>query len=128
MNEKRYTDIDAVFAANPITGDLSVRKDARAIKFALKSLVLTNMYERPFHKEISSPVRSLLFDNFSNNFEIIIREDISQLVTLFEPRVTLIGVKVNPSHDNNRAYITISFMIKNTLQHEELTVTLERTR
>ena len=47
MKEKKYTDIDAIFAANPITGDLVVRKDERAIKFALKSLVLTNMYERP---------------------------------------------------------------------------------
>ena len=112
MKEKKYTDIDAIFAANPITGDLVVRKDERAIKFALKSLVLTNMYERPFHKEISSPVRGLLFENFSNNFEIIIKEDISQLVDLFEPRVTLIGVDVKPSYDNNKAYIKIYFTIK----------------
>ena len=128
MKEKKYTDIDAIFAANPITGDLVVRKDERAIKFALKSLVLTNMYERPFHKEISSPVRGLLFENFSNNFEIIIKEDISQLVDLFEPRVTLIGIDVKPSYDNNKAYIKIYFTIKNTLQHEEVSITIERTR
>lgn len=128
MKTKKYSDIDAVFSANPITGDLSVRRDERAIKFAIKSLVLTNVYERPFHKEISSPVRGLLFDNFSNNFKIVLTEAISQLIDLFEPRVTLTSVDVSPSYDNNKAYITINFVIKNTLQHETVTLTLERTR
>lgn len=128
MKVVRYTDIDAVFSANPITGDLSVRRDESAIKFAIKSLVLTNMYERPFHKEISSPVRGLLFENFGNNFEIITREAISQLISIYEPRVTLVGVKVRESNDNNKAYISIEFVIKNTLRRAVVDVTLERTR
>lgn len=128
MKLKQYTDIDAIFASNPITCDVITRKNDRAIKFAIKSLVLTNMFERPFHSEISSPVRSLLFDNFSNNFEIILTEAITQLLHNFEPRVSVLSVKVEPSHDNNRVFIVISFVIKNTVDVLNVDITLERTR
>lgn len=128
MKEKKYIDLDATFAAHPITGDVLVRTNVRAIKFAVKSLVLTNIYERPFHKELSSPVRGLLFDNFSNNFEIILREAIAQLIANFEPRVDVLDVEVKPSHDNNRVYIKIFFKIKQTNQQEDVAITLERTR
>lgn len=128
MRIKKYTDIDAIFAPHPITGDVSTRKDDRAIKFAIKSLVLTNVFERPFHSEIGSPVPGLLFDNFSNNFEILMKEAIAQLIEQFEPRVDLMDVEVFPSHDNNSVYIKISFKIKNTLQTLEVGFTMDRTR
>lgn len=128
MKLKQYVDLDAIFARNPVTGDVITRKNERAIKFAIKSLVLTNVFERPFHSEISSPIRSLLFDNFSSNFEILLKEAIAQLITNFEPRVNLMDVKVNPSYDNNRVYIVISFSIKNTIDVLSVDITLERTR
>lgn len=128
MDTKKYVDIDALFSAHPVTGDVITRKDDRAIKFAIKALVLTNVYERPFHSEISSPVRGLMFQNFGDSFEIVMREAISQLITNFEPRVTLMDVVVNPSHDNNSVYIKISFLIKNTTRLADVGVMLERTR
>lgn len=128
MKLKQYTDIDALFTRHPVTGDVTTRKNERAIKFAVKALVLTNIFERPFHSEISSPVRALLFDNFSNNFEIIMKEAIAQLIYNFEPRVEIRDVKVNPSHDNNKVYIIISFVVKNTIDVLTVDVTLERTR
>ena len=73
-------------------------------------------------------MRSLLFDNFSNNFEIVMKEAIAQLLANFEPRVIVLDVKVNPSHDNNRVYIQIYFRIKATNQQEDVGITLERTR
>lgn len=128
MRLKKYKDIDAIFAPHPVSGDIITRDDDRAIKFSIKSLVLTNVFERPFHSEISSPVPSMLFDNFSNNFEIIMKEAIAQLIEQFEPRVDLLDVEVFPSQDNNRVYIKISFKIKNTLQNLEVGFTLDRTR
>lgn len=128
MDTKKYTDIDALFTAHPITGDVVTRKNDRAIKFAVKSLVLTNIYERPFHSEISSPVRGMLFQNFGDSFEIVMREAIAQLIAAFEPRVDVISVDVNPSHDNHSVFIKITFLIKNTLQVTDVGITLERTR
>lgn len=128
MKTRTFTDLDATFTANPVTGDVSLRHDEKAIKFAIKALVMTSPFERPFHSEIGSPVRGLLFNNFGDSFEIVLREAISNLISNFEPRVDMLDVEVNPSHDNNRVYVKIIFAIKNTTQPLSVDVTLERTR
>lgn len=128
MKFKQYTDIDAIFGRHPITGDVMTRKNERAIKFAIKSLVLTNVFERPFHSEISSNVKALLFDNFSNNFKIVTQEAIAQLIHNFEPRVNIVNVEIKPSFDNNTVYIIISFVIKNTIDVLNVDITMQRTR
>lgn len=128
MKTRTFIDLDAAFQAHPITGDAGLRMDEKAIKFAIKALVMTSPYERPFHSEIGSPVRSLLFENFGDSFEIVLTESISNLINNFEPRVDLLNVEVNPSHDNNRVYVKILFAIKNTTAPLNVDITLERTR
>lgn len=125
---RTFTDLDAVFASHPTTGDVSVRTDEKAIKFAIKSLILTSNFERPFHSEIGSPIRALLFENFGDSFEIVMREAVANVIANFEPRVSLIDVIVKPSFDNNSVFITVQFKIKNTSQPLDVSVTLERTR
>jgi phage baseplate assembly protein W len=125
---RTFVDIDASFTANPVTGDLTVRTDEQAIKFAVRSLILTNYYERPFRSEIGSPVNRLLFDNIGDNFNIILRQSIIDTITNFEPRVDVLEVQVEESPDNNRVKITIVFRIKNTEKPLEIGLTLKRTR
>ena len=125
---RTFADIDASFTPNPVTGDLTLRTDEQAIKFAVRSLVLTNYYERPFRSNLGSPVNSLLFDNIGPNFKIILRQSIIDVITNFEPRVDVLDVVVDDSPDNNRVYITIIFRIKNTERPLEVGLTLTRTR
>ena len=128
MATRTFVDIDASFTPNPVTGDLAVRTDDQAIKFAVRSLILTNYYERPFHSNIGSPVNSLMFDNMGPNFKIILRQSIIDTINNFEPRVDVLEVKIDDSPDNNRVYLTIIFKIKNTERPIEVGLTLTRTR
>jgi phage baseplate assembly protein W len=128
MATRTFVDIDASFTPNPVTGDLAVRTDDQAIKFAVRSLIFTNYYERLFHSNIGSPVNSLMFDNMGPNFKIILRQSIIDTITNFEPRVDVLEVKVDDSPDNNRVYISIIFKIKNTERPIEVGLTLTRTR
>jgi phage baseplate assembly protein W len=128
MATRTFVDIDASFTPNPVTGDLAVRTDDQAIKFAVRSLIMTNYYERPFHSNIGSPVNSLMFENMGPNFKIILRQSIVDTINNFEPRVDVLEVKVDDSPDNNRVYITIIFKIKNTERPIEVGLTLTRTR
>lgn len=123
-----FTDIDATFVAHPTTGDLLIKTDERAIKFAVKSLVLTNNYERLFHSEIGTPIKKLLFDNMDDLFVISLTESISQILTNYEPRIDLLNVLVIPRPDNSSVYVTVKFRIKNTERPLEVGVTLERVR
>lgn len=125
---RTFVDIDASFTANPVTGDIAVRTDEQAIKFAIRSLIFTNYFERPFQSNIGSPVNALMFENMGPNFKIILKQSIIDVITNHEPRVDVVDVVVDDSPDNNRVYVTIIFKIKNTERPIEVGLTLTRTR
>jgi len=125
---RTFTDFDASFAPHPTSGDLAIRVDERAIKFAVKSLVMTSFYEKLFHPEIGSSVKSLMFDNFGDMFDIIMSETIANVISIYEPRVTVMSVDVVSRPDENKVKIKINFVIKNTTQPLNVSITLDRTR
>ena len=59
---KNYRDIDLSFGRNTVTGDINVLDDAEAVKRAVRNIIQTNHFERPFHPELGSDIRNLLFD------------------------------------------------------------------
>lgn len=127
-NTRTYSDIDFNFTAHPVTKDLVRRFDENAIKAAVKNLVLTNNYERPFHSEIGSPIRKLLFDLATPMFAISLKRAITDVITNFEPRVEVIDVVINDQSDANAVYVRIEFRIVNTQRPLYVDLLLERTR
>lgn len=123
-----YADIDAAFKPNPATGDISLRKNEAAVKFALKNLILTRNYERPFDSSIGSQISQLLFEPMSYSTITILREMIMQTILNHEPRVDLLDVEVKPIEDRNELTINIMFRIKNTEKPLNVTFALERSR
>lgn len=130
MTEKTrvYKDLNMNFIANPVTGDVFKTFDEDAIKASLKSLILTNNGERPFHSEIGSPIRNLLFENYSPLLAVTLKRAIVNMVAAYEPRVQILDVAVDPNEDQNEITIGILFKIKNTDTSLFVSVTLDRTR
>lgn len=127
-NTRIFSDLDFNFTAHPVTKDVTRRYDENAVKTALKNLILTRNYERPFHSEIGSPIRSLMFEPATPMLGVMLRKAIFDVVNNFEPRVVLTEVDINVSDENNAVYITIEFKIVNTERPLTLDLTLERTR
>ena len=127
-NARIFSDLDLNFTAHPVTKDISRKYDDNAIKQSLRNLILTSNYERPFHSEIGSQVRSLLFESASPMLAVSMRKAIFDLVNNFEPRVDLIEVLVNFNPDENYLYLKIEFKIVNTERPLTLDLVLERTR
>lgn len=127
-NTRIFSDLDLNFTAHPVTKDISMRYDENAIKAAVKNLVLTQNYERPFHSDIGSPIRTLLFNLTTPMFSITLKKAISDLITNYEPRVNVLEIDVNLSIDNQSVYVTIYFTILNTVTPVKLDLVLERTR
>lgn len=127
-NARIFSDLDLNFTAHPVTKDISRKYDDNAIKQSLRNLILTSNYERPFHSEIGSQVRSLLFESASPMLAVSMRKAIFDLVNNFEPRVDLIEVLVNFNPDENYLYLKIEFKIVNTERPLTLDLALERTR
>lgn len=127
-NTRIFSDLDFMFTAHPVTKDVSRRYDENAIKASLKNLILTSNFERPFHSEIGSQVRAMMFEPASPMLAQMLRRAIIDVVNNFEPRVYLNDVKVNFSPDNNSVYISVEFKILNTERPITLDLVLERTR
>ena len=123
-----YRDIDLAFAVNPFTKDVYVKTNEEAVRTAIKNLVLTQNYERPFHPEIGSPIYGLLFEPFTPLIKNTLEKLISQVITNYEPRATLLGVTVTDDLDQNSLDVQIDFRINNIERPITVNVNLQRTR
>lgn len=126
---KIYKDLNLNFTRHPTRNDLTPLTDAAAIKRSVRNLVQYNHYEKPFHPEIGSGIRGLLFENMSPFVSNVLKRKIEDTITNFEPRVTLADVNVNSNFDTNQYEVTIEFYIDNT-ENEliDLSFNLERIR
>ena len=128
-----YKDISLYFTKNPVTGDVTEVTDVQDIKRAVRNLVLTNRFDHPFHPEIASRVRESLFEMFTPITVNVLRNAITEVLTLYEPRVTVTNIEVSdPDYtfqDQNTLPIKIYFTINNAPETlEEVNVVLERIR
>ena len=128
-----YKDISLYFTKNPVTGDVTEVTDGQDIKRAVRNLVLTNRFDHPFHPEIASRVRESLFEMFTPVTINVIRNAITEILTIYEPRVFVTAVEVaDPEYsymDQNTLPIQIFFTLKNAPETlENVNVVLERIR
>ena len=127
-----YKDLSLYFTPNPVSGDVTMVTDVQDIKRSVRNLVMTNRFEKPFHPEIASHVRDLLFEPFSPVTINLLRNRIETVLTNYEPRVTLTDVQVEDPDflklDNNELNVRIFFTLKNDPEIQTVDVLLERLR
>ena len=128
-NVRQYSDLYLFFSAKGVSKDISKVTDIQAVKRSVRNLVLTNHYEKPFHPEIGSGVRDILFEPMTPITANILARKIEDVIVNFEPRAKLIGVRAQPNLDRNEYEVTIEFYVVNTpTELVDLTVMLERLR
>lgn len=128
LNVRTYSDLDLNFTPHPVTGDIVPLNAEDDIKRSVKTLILTNHFERPFHPEIGSGVAALLFENTDALTAAYIQQQITNTLTNFEPRVRLNSVVVDVQPEQNGFEATINFYIINSALPITLTVILEKLR
>ena len=131
-NSKRstriYSDLNLNFTKNPATKDVARLTDIEAVKRSVRNLILTNRFERPFHPEIGSSVRAILFENITPLNAVLLQDRNEEVIENFEPRVNLNQVIVQDEIDNNQYRVTISFYVVNTPEPVTITEFLQRLR
>ena len=125
----QYSDLDLFFGKTKASKDVGRVFDIQAVKRSVRNLVLTNHYEKPFHPEIGSGVRDVLFENMTPTTAHILTRKIEMVIENYEPRARLISVSAFPNLDRNEYECTIKFYVVNTpTELVDLTVFLERLR
>ena len=111
LEVRTYKDLDLRLAAHPVTKDVLKRTGNASIIGALKNLILTNPYEKPFQPAFGSRVRSLLFEDVSFITASVLQTEISNAIKNFEPRIGIEAVRVQAQPEQNRYAVTIRFFI-----------------
>lgn len=126
---QRYKDLDISFRKNPVTKDITPLTDGDAIKRAVKLLVLTNYYDRPFHPEYGSNIYFHMFENFDPITIVSLRRAITEVIENFEPRAVVLAVDFTESNiDLNKLNCSITFAIRNMPDQLTVSFDLERVR
>jgi len=128
-NAQQYRDLDLFFSRKSMSNDINKVTDITAIKRSIRNLVLTNHYEKPFHPEIGSGVRDILFEPMTPFISHILSMKVQDVIENFEPRAQIIDISARPHIDRNEYELTIKFLIVNApAELVELTLMLERLR
>ena len=128
-NVRQYTDLDLFFGKKSSNSDVRDITDIKAVKRSIRNLVLLNHYEKPFHPEIASGVRDMLFELMTPVTATILARKIEDVINNFEPRARLISVNALPNLDRNEYEVSIEFYVVNQpTELVDLTIMLERVR
>ncbi len=108
---RAFKDISLSFSPHPVTKDIPVLTNERAIARSVRNLVETIPTERFFNPLIGTDVRESLFDHFTRTTTYVIEDQIRETINNFEPRVTNVNVEVIGKPDDNEMEIKVLFDI-----------------
>ena len=125
---KIYKDLNLDFQQNTATKDIQKMLDVESVKRSVRNLINLNYYEKPFHPEIGSNLRGLLFENITPQISHYIGKQIEMLIKNYEPRCRLVDVSNRPNLDKNGYSVSVSFYVVNVSNPVVVETFLERLR
>ena len=123
-----YKDLNLDFQQNSATKDIQKITDVEAVKRSVRNLINLNHYEKPFHPEVGSNLRAMLFELMTPQMNHVISKQIQKLITNYEPRARLVQVATIPDFDRNAYNFKIFFYVVNQPEPVTVETFLERLR
>ena len=108
---RAFKDISFSFDPHPVSKDLPIIINERAIVRSVRNLVETIPTERFFNPTLGTDIRSSLFELVNYATATVIRDQIKDTVEFYEDRIENLEVKVDPQPDNNSFNVTVFFDI-----------------
>ena len=126
---RSFKDISLSFEPHPVTKDLPVLKNERAIIRSVRNIVETIPTEKFFNSVFGSDVYRSLSDFVDFGTASIIQEQIKTALNNFERRIDNVKVEVEPRPDDNDFEVTVIFdIIGQDFPTQEFSFILEATR
>ena len=108
---RAFKDISLSFSPHPVTRDLPVLVNERAISRSVRNLVETIPTERFFNSLIGTDIRDSLFDNFTPLTVTVMEDQIRTTIANYEPRVNNVKLEVIGLPDRNTLEVKVLFDI-----------------
>jgi phage baseplate assembly protein W len=127
--DKVYADLDLGLTKHPVYNDIRALTDIDAVKNSVRNLLLTNKGERPFRPNVGSNLTQLLFEHANPFTYETIRQNISDMLQTYEPRINQVRVRIDELAPNeNDIKVTVGFNITSVAAAQEVEFYLERLR
>ena len=123
-----FSDLNLDFQQNTATKDIQKIEDVESVKRSVRNLISLNFYEKPFHPEIGSNIRGMLFENITPQIGHFISKQVDMLIKNYEPRCRVVEVSSRPNFERNGYSISISFYVINSPTPVVVESFLERLR
>jgi phage baseplate assembly protein W len=120
-------DLDLTFTPKP-DGDLYIKKDAAAVRQAVKTLILTNHFEKPFDPFFGGNVKALLFELAYDDAAEEVKSNIIEAIETYEPRATIEDLKVTIRPDAHSLDVYLEFRVTNSDELVTFTTVVSRLR
>lgn len=126
-NARVYSDIDLAFLVKP-SGDVYKKRHAAAVKQAVKNLLLTGKYEKPFQPNFGGNLGVALFELETDYNPQEVAENIASTIARYEPRARVLNIDFTSYPDRNEIRATITFEVVNVGETVSIDVNLARLR
>ena len=124
-----FKDLSITFKKHPVTNDLVTVKDKAAVSQSIKGLLLTRKGERPFQPDLGSGLQELLFEPMDYGTSALIKKEITETLTKYEPRIIITSLICIPEFDNNGFNVELEYSIRGREDRPvAIDIFLERTR
>jgi|TARA_B100001094_G_scaffold325794_1_gene380750 phage baseplate assembly protein W len=124
---KKYSDIDLLFDKKP-SGDIYKKQEAAAVKQAVKNIVSTNRYEKPFNMNFGSNITGMLFELAHSHMDRSIEQDIRSTLHKYEPRAKILDINIVSNPDAYTLRVRLTFRVMTTGEIIDLETTISRLR
>lgn len=128
ITERSFKDLDLNFTSHPIKKDVNRHYNEKAVINAVKNLVSTNFYEKPFQPDYGAGIRGLLFEPVDSVFGASIERKLTEAISNYEPRVAIESMTAIPAPDENGYKVIMVFYIINSPNPVTINFFLERIR
>ena len=128
ITERSFKDLDLNFTSHPIKKDVNRHYNEKAVINAVKNLVSTNFYEKPFQPDYGAGIRGLLFEPVDSVFGASIERKLTEAISNYEPRVAIQSMTAIPAPDENGYKVIMVFYIINSPNPVTINFFLERIR
>ncbi len=123
-----YSDLDLTLRVHPLTGDLIPKKNAEAVRRAIRTIFSLDAYDIPFEPNKKTKMKSLLFEPANHLTEVSIRTNLEWAFKKMEPRAKLNKIDVEASSDGLGYTITVFFLIRSLMVEDQYTFYVQRVR
>ena len=117
---RQFVDISLAFSPHPLTGDIPVLRDSRAVNASLKNCIMIGVGEKPFNRNFGSQVMDSLFEMCDDVTASEIEQEINRSILYNEPRVEVKGVTVKAIPEENEFQIEVVYTIIGSVKRYSL--------